>query len=94
MREYKKVKKTYDTEEIFRCICDKCGKECVITKQDGTHDISKRTILEINPQYAGEDGHVHLDLCPECTRKLLDWFPKNEAIEDFIDTLNIWEEDE
>ena len=90
MKEYKKVTKTYQTDEISKCICDKCGKECENIHHD-TYDEDKRTLLKIQTYYAGDDGYIYLDLCPECTRKLLNWFPKNEEIEDFKDTLDIWE---
>lgn len=91
MREYKKVTKSYETKEISKCVCDKCGKECEKVIYD-TYDSDKRTYVEIRPQYAGDDGRACLDLCPECTRELLDWFPKNEEIINLKETLDIWED--
>lgn len=91
MKEYKKVVKSYETEEISKCICDKCGKECEKIESE-TYTDDKRTLLEIKPYYAG-DEHIYLDLCPDCTRELLKWFPKNEKIDNLIDTLDIWEND-
>lgn len=91
MREYKKVTKSYETNEISKCICDKCGVECAKTITD-LYDDDRRTLLQIQPQYSG-DNHISLDLCPKCTRELLAWFPKNEEIDDLIDTLDMWESD-
>lgn len=92
MREYKTVTKTYETEEISKCICDKCGKVCKKIEHDSYTD-DKRTLVKIMPQYAGDNDNICLDLCPDCTKKLLDWFSKNEDIEDLKSTLDIWEDD-
>ncbi len=92
MRKYRKVTKTYETDEIEECVCDKCGKKCEKVHEDNC-DVDKRTYIKIQPMYSG-DENICLDLCPECTRKLLDWFHRNEEIEDFKQTLDIWEEDD
>jgi hypothetical protein len=91
MREYKRVIKIYEDNEISKCICDKCGKECVKEKVED-YTVDKRTLITIYPQYTG-DNSIALDLCPECTRELLNWFPKNDEVEDFKETLDMWEED-
>lgn len=86
MKEYKKVVQSYETNEISKCICDRCGKECDISdKQD-----QKRTQVQISPQYI-VDKRLYRDLCPECTRKLLAWFKQDEDVKDFIETLDICE---
>lgn len=90
MREYKKVTKTYTAREISKCVCDKCGEVCEII-DFGTHIEEKRTLIEISPQYVGDDSNISLDLCPKCTRELLNWFPKNEKIDDLIFDLNCYE---
>jgi hypothetical protein len=89
LRKYEKTVKTYETEEIKQCTCDRCGRECQINKDDS---YSKRTLVNIHPMYAG-DSNLYRDLCTDCTIDLLDWFKKDEDVEDFIETLNIWEED-
>lgn len=91
MKEYKKIIKSYETEEISKCTCDKCGIECEKIITD-TYVNDKRTFLQIQPQYTG-DEHISLDLCPKCTRELLAWFPMNEKIKDLIFEIDIWEND-
>ena len=91
MREYEKTIATYETTKISKCTCDKCGKLCeAIVEDNYTND--KRTLLHVQPFYSGDSG-VKLDLCPNCTRELLAWFPKNEDIEYLISVLDVWEEE-
>jgi hypothetical protein len=86
LKEYEKVIKTYETEEVKKCTCDKCGKECDISNKGE----QKRTLVQISPQYIG-DNRLYRDLCPECTKELINWFKQDEDTKDFIDVINIWE---
>lgn len=75
MLEFKTVTKTYQTEEVSRCVCDRCGKECE-KKTTTDNEYEMRSLIEINPKYVFEE-FAKIDLCPECTEKLLDWLGEN-----------------
>lgn len=91
MREYEKVIKSYQTDKLSKCTCDKCGGICDYIKTED-YECDKSTNVRINPYYTGDED-IYFDLCPSCTRELLTWFPKTHEVEVFIDTLDIWEED-
>ncbi len=89
MREYKKISKTYTTDKLSKCTCDKCGIECDYVEDEET---DKSTNVTIRPYYCG-DERIHFDLCPKCTRELLKWFPNTKEVKNFEMTLDIWESD-
>jgi len=92
MREYEKVTKSYETQELSKCTCDKCGAICTKTITDDYTSVNN-TLLKLQPYYTG-DHNITLDLCPKCTRELLAWFPMNDDIEDFLMLLDVWESED
>lgn len=90
MKKYEKITKTYETEKLTKCMCDRCKKECNITDKY----LPKYSNIEINPRWASEISE-NFQLCPECTRRLLEFFTEvdNKIIEEFKDDMKFWLED-
>lgn len=91
MREYQTVIKSYESDKLIKCTCDKCGKVCEY-KEFENYDSDKSFSIQIKCNYANNE-YIYIDLCLECAKQLLNSLPSSEKIEDFKETITIWEED-
>lgn len=88
MRKYKTVIKT--VSKINECICDKCGKQCTKMRDEDGNLIDYRISINLNYYYSHiEEEPLILDLCPDCAKELLDWFPSYSEAREFGNNLDI-----
>lgn len=75
MKEYKIITKSYETEEVDKVICDKCGKEIMLYHENKE---KKERYVDINIKtrntYCQMDMSETNQLCNDCARELYKWF--------------------
>jgi DNA-directed RNA polymerase subunit RPC12/RpoP len=71
MKEYEKVTKSYETEEVSKVNCDKCGKKIDLKGRKEKYinlDFGIRNAVDI------DINKPHYQLCNNCARVFWNWF--------------------
>jgi hypothetical protein len=84
MKEYKKITKSYETEEVSKVICDNCGKEInIFDKDTGERERYVDITIKTRNTYCQQDESTTNQLCNDCARQIYNWFDYKMATDKY-----------